>query len=477
MTKVSFTADLYDAPMIQTPPKPMQHPSLNPFAPEFHVAETKQDTEPLGQPKQEPFASEPRYMAYTHQSTKQFCEVLQQQNRLTELLAEQQQQSLLPSLTLTKFSGDPLEYFTFIRSFESQVEAKVSANDVRLQYLEQYLHGEPKDLIKGCLHLDRHSGYLEAKRLLNEKYGDPNKISNAYLKKINEWPCIRPGDELALDRFSIFLSQCRSAMSTLTYLSILNHPHNLQSMVTKLPFTLQDRWRREANKRRVAGGVIPSFADFVNFVNAEAGIATDPVFSREALRRLDGTSDRPDRSNKGRGKSFGKSKTPGNHNVTSHHASSHATDVTADQQSGSRTPINLCKLCNKNHDLDDCQDYLNKSLSQRKDFLKKKSLCFACYSPGHRSNGCAQRRTCKSCSRRHPTGLHDDSLALNQEASKQVSSTPPQPKENVLNAHTEVEEALCNAVGTEGSVTAVPVVPDRLKSAESEVLTNAMHDT
>ena len=50
MTKVSFTAGLYDSPMIQTPPKPMQHPSLNPFAPEFHVSEMKQDTEPLGQP-------------------------------------------------------------------------------------------------------------------------------------------------------------------------------------------------------------------------------------------------------------------------------------------------------------------------------------------------------------------------------------------------------------------------------------------
>ena len=107
----------------------------------------------------------------------------------------------------------------------------------------------------------------------------------------------------------------------------------------------------------------------------------------------------------------------------------------------------------------------------------KKSLCFACYNPGHRSSGCAQRRTCNNCSRRHPTGLDDDSLSLNQEASKQVSSTPPQQKENVSNAHTEVDEALCNAVGTEGSVTAVPVVPDRLKSAESEVLTNAMHDT
>ena len=52
--------------MIQTPPKPMQHPSLNPFTPEFHVAEIKHDTEPLGKPKQEPCPSEPPYMAYTH---------------------------------------------------------------------------------------------------------------------------------------------------------------------------------------------------------------------------------------------------------------------------------------------------------------------------------------------------------------------------------------------------------------------------
>ena len=51
---------------------------------------------------------------------------------------EQQQQRLLSSLTLTKFTGDPLEYST-LRSFESQVEARLSENDVRLQ-------GEPKEL-------------------------------------------------------------------------------------------------------------------------------------------------------------------------------------------------------------------------------------------------------------------------------------------------------------------------------------------
>ena len=75
-----------------------------------------------------------------------------------------------------------------------------------------------------------------------------------------------------LDRLYILLGQCRSAISSLTFLSILNHPHNLQSMVSKLPFPLQDRWRREANKRRLASGTIPTFDDFVNFVNTEDGL-------------------------------------------------------------------------------------------------------------------------------------------------------------------------------------------------------------
>ena len=64
------------------------------------------------------------------------------------------------------------------------------------------------------------------KMLLREKYGDPYRISNVYLKKINEWPTI-----WTLDKFSVFLTQRRGAIRKLTFLSILNHPLNLQSMV------------------------------------------------------------------------------------------------------------------------------------------------------------------------------------------------------------------------------------------------------
>lgn len=40
--------------------------------------------------------------------------------------------------------------------------------------------------MKGCLHLDKHGGYVEAKNLLKEKYGDLRNISNDYIKKISE---------------------------------------------------------------------------------------------------------------------------------------------------------------------------------------------------------------------------------------------------------------------------------------------------
>ena len=452
---------------------PMSDRKSNPFVAEDHIVDIQQSTRPVQLPSSNPFVAEPR-VDDMHHSTKQFCDVLEKQNKLTELLADQQRQNLLPTLTLSKFTGDPLEYPTFIRSFESQVEAKTSANDVRFQYLEQYLQGEPKELIKGCLYLDRHSGYLEAKRLLKDKYGDPYKISNAYIKKINEWPYIRAGDELALDRFSTFLTQCRSAISSLTFLSILNHPHNLQSMVTRLPLPLQDRWRREANKMRVARGAIPAFADFVDFVNAEAGIATDPVFSREALRRLDGSSDHPDRFKRNKGP--GKFKISGERIRNSYRVSSHATGITADQKIDSRNPSRLCKLCSKHHDLASCQAYLKKTLANRKEFLKEKGLCFACYDSGHRSSGCAQRRTCKKCFRRHPTGLHDDNFRLIPAASVQQISSPPQQEDTMVNAHTEMNEAACNATGIDKTVSAVPIVPVRLRFAGSEVVTYAMLD-
>ena len=201
--------------------------------------------------------------------------------------------------------------------------------------------------------------YAEDMKLLVEKYGDPYKIANAYIKKVNDWPCIRQRDDQALDRFATFLTQCRSAMSEITFLSILGHPHSIQVMVKKRLLPLQDRWPRESSRHRVVRSITPTFASLVTFVKTEAGIATDSVFSREALSRLD-VPERPDRFNKGR--NANKPRTCGDRFRTTSHVSSHATTVVTAPINEKCGPENLCEMCGKSHDLDDCKVYLKKSL-------------------------------------------------------------------------------------------------------------------
>ena len=199
------------------------------------------------------------------------------------MLIQHNLQSLLPHLALSKFTRDPIEYNTFIQGFNSQFDKKLSSNADRLRYMEQYLEGEAKELIKGCFYMDPDSGYAKAKTLLKEKYGDPYRISNAFMKEVTEWLILKPYDDAGLDRLSTFLTQCCSAMESLSYLSILGHPHNLQTLIKKLPFHVQDRWRRVAVKARVGQTSVPSFASFAKFIKAEVKVVTDPIFSREAL--------------------------------------------------------------------------------------------------------------------------------------------------------------------------------------------------
>ena len=73
-------------------------------------------------------------------------------------------------------------------------------------------------------------------------------------------------------------------------------------------------------------------------------------------------------------------------------------------------------------------------------------------------------------------GLHDDNFRINQVVSKQQITTPPPQNDHVVNAHTEMYEVACNASDMGKSVSAVPIVPVRLRSAVGEVLTYAMLD-
>ena len=89
----------------------------------------------------------------------------------------------LPKPEVPKFTGDPAEYNSFIKAFDTRIESKTSNYAGCLYYLNQHLLGEPKELIGGCLYMEPEQGYREARNLLAQKYGDSYKISTAYWNK------------------------------------------------------------------------------------------------------------------------------------------------------------------------------------------------------------------------------------------------------------------------------------------------------
>lgn len=92
------------------------------------------------------------------------------------------------------------------------------------------------------------------------------------------------------------------------------------------------------------------------------------------------------------------------------------TDVSAESNdSGSTTttqpddnPDKQCPLHNKPHPLRKCRGFRNKTLDERKTYLKEKNICFrCCASSAHIAKACDKPVQCKECnSDRHLSAMH-----------------------------------------------------------------------
>ena len=208
--------------------------------------------------------------------------------RLADLMTQRHARELLPLPEPETFSGELLLYPTWKKSFDTIVERRTDSSSQRLYYLGRYTTGEAKESISGLLALDSEDAYLEARKILFDRFGNPYLVANAYKKKIKEWPNVPPNDGISLRKFSDFLVHCQAAMKEIHYLQALNDPEENQKIVRKLPRNICDRWGREVDQRlnrketdrqnaRSKESAYPPFSVFCDFLKREARIACNPV--------------------------------------------------------------------------------------------------------------------------------------------------------------------------------------------------------
>ena len=303
------------------------------------------------------------------------------QSRIMEMLAVNQNKSKLPQPRVPTFDGNPVEYRTFARAFESLIESRTSGSTERLYYLEQYTAGDVKELVRSCHHLAPDEDYAEAQRLIEKKFGDEFRIAFAYESKALNWPPVKSEDGSALSRFSVYLASCKNAMMGSQYSSKFDQPDNIQQLILKLLYSTRERWRRVADHIMELQGRPIKFNDLVSFVDHEARIATNPVFGRitDSSKMVEA------RSGKGTvQKLLPKSREL---SLTAQMNTYHGLDTEVDENINVVTsqhmppvaPVNdSCCFCNSNHALEDCRSLRSRPYQERIQFLAPKNLCFGC---------------------------------------------------------------------------------------------------
>ena len=329
---------------------------------------------------------------------------------LQQLMNQHQQSALsmtLPNIQVPTFGGDPVDYCHFVKSFENLIETKTTSNSARLYYLVQYTSGDVQELMRSCLSMSLEEGYPTAKKLLKQRYGQDYRIATAYLARVTKVPPIKSEDGDALQRFSVLLTSCKNTLKELGYLNRLESPECLQNVISRLPYSLRQRWRDVAdditsNKRREI-----TFEDVEEFVEARARALTHPIFGKiNTDSRIKSAQDF--KGTKGRF-IFGMNG-----------------KIEMGDGVESRPYHNKCPRCNGPHMLPRCDTFKKETLENRIKFVRKQGLCDNCLFQGHISRSCPKQSFCKvsGCQATHSTFLHPRSVTQQDEnqLSKELST-------------------------------------------------------
>ena len=196
---------------------------------------------------------------------------------LAEALASAISLNRLPPPEPSIFDGDPLRYNDWSVSFRTLIESKAIPSSDKIHYLKRYLAGSAREAVSGYFLLNTETAFDKAKALLDERYGNPFTVAEAFRNQLEAWPRIGTKDGISLRRYGDFLNQCSTAMVENESLVFLNDPREIRKMLFTLPDWLVNQWSRKVSKAIEEEGKYPSFQKFADFIAAEAKIICNPL--------------------------------------------------------------------------------------------------------------------------------------------------------------------------------------------------------
>ena len=320
----------------------------------------------------------------------------------------------MPKTSLMKFDGNPLKFWVFLQSFDTCVGKTLVDDGVKLNQLMESCVGKAATVIQPCALMEASAGYRRARQLLQQRFGNDFRISEAYVAKVTEGPTIRGNDGDVLQEFADDLGGCVETLRAMGRMEEIDTRSRMLKIVERLPTYIQGRWRRIAIDDMETKGRYPGIEQFAEFVQRAAREATDPVFGMASSKMT--TREKANvpmkkfssftvQTREGRGPDEKKE----------HHKASQVKERQSTQSTSSDRRDARCYVCQGAHFLVQCDNFKRKSAEERLKIVKELRLCFCCLSSrAHGVRLCRKPGKCGKggCERRHSSLLHDALVQL-----------------------------------------------------------------
>ena len=177
-----------------------------------------------------------------------------------------------PRLVIQNFNGDPLTYWSFIRSFEARIATKMSSNSTKLVYLLQHCSTRIRQNLEH-LACDAESGYGLAMDSLYNDYGQPHIVAHHCEQKLLAAPRLKTKDPKGLKTLSVLMDKCIALLRDVQDFATSNSLGTIRQIIEKLPEQMQKDWAKWSHHEFKTTGRQARFEKLVRFVQDGAAEA------------------------------------------------------------------------------------------------------------------------------------------------------------------------------------------------------------
>ncbi len=335
---------------------------------------------------------------------------------------------VLSQTKLPSYDGNPLTYYNFVGTFDSTVQITNVGDQMKLTKLLECCTGDALRVIDHCRVMPPVEGYKEARSLLKERFGNDGKITASWIRHISDGPPVKSGDSKALQRITDDAQACMSTLKAMGRLNRVDNSDRIKLIAKRLPRDVRGRWVKRATKIEETQHE-PSFSDFVRFLREESKVSTNASYD-DLLKNDDGKS----KDSKSNARTFNVQS-----NVTSLSHQSTTPTISSSSSTPPRKPLS-CVICQGQHLLHTCKQFIDMSPKDRVACVKQHGLCLNCLYPKHSAKMCRKDNMCKKgCRLKHSSFLHD-ALTKQQSSVPDVVATPTATANHIAQPSPDVQQ-------------------------------------